>query len=116
MHHIMMLQQQHLELLLTSAIQGYQHALLNNITLLGAHDLDKIGLMDLVISRWPCQGLSHASISQGLSDPRSRLLWELIWVLQYLQTSYKLHSFACVGKCPTFGGFSANHIGSMATN
>jgi len=24
----------------------------------GAQDLDRIGLVDLVISRWPCQGLS----------------------------------------------------------
>jgi site-specific DNA-cytosine methylase len=62
-------------------IQGYQRALLNNITLLGAHDLDRIGPMDLVISGWPCQGLSQTCIGQGLSNPRSRLLWELIQVL-----------------------------------
>jgi hypothetical protein len=35
-HHIMMLRQQHLELLRASTIQGYQCTLLSNITLLGA--------------------------------------------------------------------------------
>jgi len=52
MHHIMMLQQ-HFELLLASTIQGYQHALPNNITLLGVHDLDKIRLM--VVTSWSYQ-------------------------------------------------------------
>jgi len=58
MRHVMMLQQTYSHLLPTSAIQGYQHSLPNNITLLGALDLASIGPIDLVISGWPCQGLS----------------------------------------------------------
>jgi hypothetical protein len=54
MHHIMMLQQQHSELLPASTIHGYKRTLSNNIILLGAQDLDMIEPMDLVISRWSC--------------------------------------------------------------
>jgi hypothetical protein len=44
-----MLWQRHLDLLPTLVVQGYQHSLPNNIILLGVHDLNKIGLVDLVI-------------------------------------------------------------------
>jgi hypothetical protein len=52
--HIMMLQQQHFDLLPTLMVQGYQHSLTNNITLLEAQDLDKIGPTNLVILGWSC--------------------------------------------------------------
>jgi len=42
-HHIMMLQQQHPMLLLTLAIQGYQHFLPSNIKLFEAPNSTKIG-------------------------------------------------------------------------
>ncbi len=54
MHHIIVLQQHHLKLLLVSMIQGYLATLPNNITLMGAQNLDKIELVDLVISKWLC--------------------------------------------------------------
>jgi hypothetical protein len=54
MLHIIMLQQQHPKSLPASTIQGYQPTLPNNITLLGAQDLDGIKPVDLVISRWSC--------------------------------------------------------------
>ncbi len=44
-----------------------------------------IGLIDLVISGWLCQGFSQVGTSQGLSNPKLSLFWELIHVLQYLQ-------------------------------
>ncbi len=50
----MMLQQQHFDLLPTLMVQGYQHSLTNNITLLEAQDLDKIGPTNLVILGWSC--------------------------------------------------------------
>jgi hypothetical protein len=55
-------------LLATLAIHNYQHSLLNNITLLGALDLAKIGFIDLFISIWPCQDLSQVDMGQLLSD------------------------------------------------
>ncbi len=84
----MMLQKQHVccNLLPMSTVQVYQCSLLNNITLLGAHVmLDKIGPLNLVILGWLCSGFSQIDIAQGLLDLKSRLLWELICVLQYLQ-------------------------------
>jgi len=46
MWHVMMLQQKYPHLLPTSTIQGYQHSLPNNITLLGALDWAKIEPID----------------------------------------------------------------------
>jgi hypothetical protein len=57
MHHIMMLWQ-HPYLLPTLVVQSDKNSLSKNIILLSAQDLDKNGLVDSVILRWPCQGLS----------------------------------------------------------
>jgi len=46
MWHVMMLQQKYPHLLPRSTIQGYQHSLPNNITLLGALVWAKIGPID----------------------------------------------------------------------
>jgi len=58
MRYVMMLQQRYPHLLPTLAIQGYQHSLPSNTTLLGALGLASIGPIDLVIFGWPCQGPS----------------------------------------------------------
>jgi site-specific DNA-cytosine methylase len=85
MHHVMMLQQRYPHLLPTLAIHSYQHSLPNNITLLGAPNLARIGPIDLVFFGWLCQVLSHAGIDQGFSNPKSSLILELIHVMQHLQ-------------------------------
>jgi hypothetical protein len=78
--------------------------------------LDKIKTMDLVILGWSCQGLSQAGISQGLSYPRLMVILGVdSSVVLFLNLSVALMCIY-VGKCPTFGGFSANCIGSIATN
>jgi hypothetical protein len=64
MWHVMMLQQRYPHLLPTLAIQGYQHSLLNNITLLGALNLTRIGRINLVIFGWSCQGLLQVGMGQ----------------------------------------------------
>jgi hypothetical protein len=51
---VVMLYQQHPILFPMSIIQGYQLSIPNNITLLKVQDLDKIGLVDLVILGWLC--------------------------------------------------------------
>jgi hypothetical protein len=53
MHHIMMLCQ-HPYLLPTLVVQSDQNSLPKNIILLSPQDLDKNGLIDLVILGWPC--------------------------------------------------------------
>jgi site-specific DNA-cytosine methylase len=52
---------------------------------MGALNLARIGLIDLVIFGWLCQGLSQAGMGQGLSNPKLGLFWELIRVVQHLQ-------------------------------
>ncbi len=85
-HHLALLMRRYPELLSRSAIQGYQRALPLNIALLGAQDLARIGPINLVIARWPCQGHTRAGRGEGLRDPRSRMFWEMLRVLRHFQT------------------------------
>jgi site-specific DNA-cytosine methylase len=57
-----------------------------NIALLGAHDLARVGPIDLVIVGWPCQGHTRAGCGEGLHDPRSHMFWEMLRVLRHFQT------------------------------
>jgi hypothetical protein len=82
--HLTLLMRQYLELLSRSAIRGYQRALPLDIAFLGAQDLVKVGPIDLVIARWPCQGHTQASRGEGLHDPRSHMFWEMLRVLRHL--------------------------------
>jgi hypothetical protein len=52
--YLTLLIRRYLKLLPRSVIRGYQQALPTNITLLGVKDLAKVGLIDLVIAKWPC--------------------------------------------------------------
>ncbi len=65
-------------------IQRYQRALPSNIALLGVQNLARVGPIDLVITGWPCQGHTRAGRGEGLRDPRSRMFWEMLWVLHHL--------------------------------
>jgi hypothetical protein len=53
-HHLALLMRRYFELLPRLAIRGYQRALPSEIALLGAQDLVRVGLIDLVITGWPC--------------------------------------------------------------
>ncbi len=67
----------------------------SNIALLGAHDLAKVGPIDLVITGWPCQGHTQVGRGEGLRDPRSRMFWEMLRVLCHLQTHH-VHALAYI--------------------
>jgi site-specific DNA-cytosine methylase len=82
--HLALLMQRYSELLPRSTIQGYQRALPLDIALLGVQDLVRIGPINLVIARWPCQGHTRAGCGEGLCDPRSRMFWEMLRVLHHL--------------------------------
>ncbi len=58
----------------------------SDIALLGAQDLVRVGPIDLVIARWPCQGHTRVGRGEGLHDLRSRMFWEMLQVLHHLQT------------------------------
>ncbi len=87
------------------AIQGYQHSLPSNITLLVAPDLIRTRLIDLVILKWSCQSLSQVGMGQGLSNPKSGLLGESIHVEKDLQQT-QMHPFAyLLENVPPLGNF-----------
>jgi len=67
--HLALLMRRYPELLLKLTIQGYQRALPLDITLLGAQDLVRVGPIDLVIARWPCQGHTQVGCGEGLRHP-----------------------------------------------
>jgi len=48
---------------------GYLGTLPLDITLLGAQNIDCVGLMNMVIIKWPCQVHSQTNIGGGLHDP-----------------------------------------------
>ncbi len=87
------------------AIQGYQCSLPSNITLLRAPDLIRIGQIYLVILKWSCQSFSQVGIGQGLSNPKSGLLRELIYVAKDLQQT-QMHPCAYLFEnVPPLGDF-----------
>jgi site-specific DNA-cytosine methylase len=48
-----------------------------------------MGHVDLVIARWPCQGMSMAGNQNGLHDGRFSRFHDMIRVIRYLQTSQR---------------------------
>lgn len=47
--------------------------LISNFTLLGTPDLDRVGFIELVIARLPCQDHTQVGYGLGLQDPKSRM-------------------------------------------
>jgi site-specific DNA-cytosine methylase len=84
--HLALLMWRYPKLLPRSAIQEYQWDLPSYIALLGAHDLARVGPLDLVIVGWPCQGHTRASRGERLCDPRFCMFWEMLQVLRHLHT------------------------------
>jgi hypothetical protein len=59
------------KLLATSAIKTSFSTLVGDIALVSAEDIHRCGHVDLVIARWPCQGMSMVGKQNGLQDGRS---------------------------------------------
>jgi hypothetical protein len=72
------------------------------MALLGAQDLARVGPIDLVITKWPCQGHTQASRGEGLRDPISYVLGDVTGVTPSSDTSGTCSRVHC-GKC-TFVG------------
>ncbi len=117
-HHLALLMWRYPELLSRSTIQGYQRALPLDIALLGAQDLARVGLINLVIAGWPCQGHTRAGRGEGLRDPRSRMFWEMLRVLRHLQThqarvpAYILENVPLLGDIRSHVMANVHHIQS----
>lgn len=65
------------------------HHLPQDIRLVSRTHLSDLGPVDLVVAGWPCQGNNAAGDGQGLDDPRSGLLSEMVRVLNALQELHK---------------------------
>jgi hypothetical protein len=83
--HLALLMRRYPKLLSRLVIRGYQRVLPSDIALLGVQDLARVGPIDLVITRWPCQGHTQADRGEGLRDLRSRMFWEMLRMLHHLQ-------------------------------
>ena len=100
-HHIKQLQARYPRQLPASAVQGCMSQLPGDISLIGEEDLQRLGRVDLVMERWPCQGHSRAGLEKGLQDPRSGLFWELLRLLRWWQRMQAHTRWIHFGECTT---------------
>ena len=70
LYQLMVLYPQQLHL---TAIYGCFGHLLRDATLISNEDLQRLGIVDLVITGWPCQGHSRTGAGRGLENPMSSL-------------------------------------------
>jgi site-specific DNA-cytosine methylase len=70
-HHSRGLRVQFPKLLTTTTLLSAFSSLTGDISLISEKDLHWLGHMDLVITGWPCQGMSMAGNQNGLQDGRS---------------------------------------------
>jgi hypothetical protein len=111
--HLALLMRRYPELLPRSAIRGYQRALPLDIALLGAHDIAKVGPIDLVIAGWPCQGHTRAGRGEGLHDLRSHMFWEMLQVLRHLQTHQVRVPAYILENVPLLGDIRSHVVASV---
>jgi site-specific DNA-cytosine methylase len=50
----------------------------SDIQLIQKKHMELLGVMDLIISSWECQGFSTARFEEGLSDIRSSLFTDMV--------------------------------------
>jgi hypothetical protein len=58
----------------------------SNIQLIQKKHMELLGLVDLIISGWECQGFSAAGFGEGLSDTRSGLFTDMIRLITWAQS------------------------------
>ena len=58
---------------------GQSHsALPQEVRSVGQHELTSLGTIDMLTTRWECQGHSRAGLGLGPEDSRSKLFYELV--------------------------------------
>ncbi len=57
-----------------------------NIQLIQKKHMELLGLMDLIILGWECQGFSTTRFGEGLSDTRSGLFMDMVWLITWAQS------------------------------
>jgi site-specific DNA-cytosine methylase len=48
--------------------------------------MELLGLVDLIISSWECQGFSTAGFGEGLSDTKSGLFMDMLRLITWVQS------------------------------
>jgi site-specific DNA-cytosine methylase len=100
-------------LLATSAIKTSFSTLTRDIALVSVEDIHRCGHVDLVIARWPYQGISMAGKQNGLQDGRSSRFHDMIWVICYLQTSQRQPLGYIVENVPVVSSSQSKTLESM---
>jgi site-specific DNA-cytosine methylase len=48
--------------------------------------MELLGLVDLIIASWECQGFSATRFGEGLNDTRSDLFMDMVWFITWAQS------------------------------
>lgn len=100
MHHVGMSLDQYLESLLDTIVCGYLGAFPQDITLMGMWNLHDVGLLDLVIVSWPCQGHFQASIMMVFLT-MIKIFWRATMNVVTSIAHSKTTIYLPFGKCPS---------------
>jgi site-specific DNA-cytosine methylase len=60
----------------------------SDIQLIQKKHMELLGPVDLIISGWECQGFSATRFKEGLSDTRSGLFTDMVWLITWAQFIY----------------------------
>jgi site-specific DNA-cytosine methylase len=55
--------------------------------------MELLGLVDLIISSWECQGFSTARFGEGLSDTKSDLFMDMVRLITWAQSISPMFSY-----------------------
>ncbi len=67
----------------TTAWKGNFTFLPSDIQLIQKKHMELLGLIDLIISSWECQGFSTAGFGKGLNDTRSGLFTDMVRLITW---------------------------------
>jgi site-specific DNA-cytosine methylase len=74
------------QLFTTTAWKASFTFLPSDIQLIEKKHMELLGLVDLMISGWECQGFSTTGFGEGLSDTRSGLFMDMIRLITWVQS------------------------------
>ncbi len=60
----------------------------SDIQLIQKKHMELLGLVDLIISGWECQGFSAAGFGEGLSDTKSSLFTDMVRIITWAQSIF----------------------------
>jgi site-specific DNA-cytosine methylase len=62
----------------------------SNIQLIQKKHMELLGPVDLIISRWECQGFLAVGFGEGLNDTRSGLFMDMVQLITWAQSIYPM--------------------------